>query len=75
MNEVVTKPIDIGELALTMNSVLGEEVHVPMEGQQVPRPPNESDNQPQRHDHNDGEVDPDVAAFVKQLEDLADSME
>ena len=65
MNAVATKPIDIAELALAMNNVMGEEIHVAEEVVvEVP--------ETKKNENTNAEPNPEIAELIKRFQDIAE---
>ena len=70
MDAVVGKPIDREELALTINQVMGEEIHRPVE--EIVSDP--APSAPAADPGGDGE-DEDIARLLQRMQDVADKMD
>jgi hypothetical protein len=77
MNACVTKPIDRSALVLTINEVLGEDIHVPMSEAELARVgyalPTDEDAQAGATGEQAEVIS--VADFLRQLEDVASEIE
>lgn len=72
MDACVTKPIDRAKLLMTINDVIGEEVHVPRESEPV------SENKQQIAEQNsdkDDEVTTSVASFLGNLQQVSSNLD
>lgn len=65
MDAVATKPIHIEELALTINKVMGENIHVAIEVEV-------KDNNADKPEITNAEPDPDIDDFLAQMQSAAD---
>jgi len=68
MDDVVTKPIDVPELALVINRIFNEEIHVPVEG--ADEDGDEAQPQPEDETQQVGEDDTDIADFLKKVDGM-----
>jgi|GEM_PF-2353168 len=73
MNAVVTKPIDRHELLQAINTVMNDEIHAAVDvEEEEPPAPQPTTDATQETDETDGDEDPDIADFLKHLEDVAE---
>ena len=68
MDDVVTKPIDVPELALVINRIFNEEIHLPVEG--ADDDGDETQPQPEDETQQVGEDDADIADFLKKVDGM-----
>jgi len=67
MDDVATKPIDRAELALTINKVMNEEIHIPVEVE-LPTPASEDRDDGSRENVDSKELDAAIEDIFKKLE-------
>ena len=68
MDDVVTKPIDVPELALVINRIFNEEIHLPVES--AGEDEDEAQPQPEDETQQIGEDDADIADFLKKVDGM-----